>query len=424
MTTVTASIGLVIIGGLAFLGPVAAAPLSRPYLVEHYDVHLTPDLAAKRMAGEATIKLTSRTERLDAVELDVGDMQIVSVKEGQAGLYFERKEKTLIVVFRSPVFQNDHRTFTIRYTAVPAKGLVFFADQIYTSFFTSDWMPCDEHPEDRATLSLTLDVPPQFKVAASGHADGETWTLDTPYPAFLYAFAAGDFAESTKKVDGVTLRVLGKADVFDATAAVMKFLVERSGKPYPLDTYTQVFTHGTVEQEAVGMTLLPEKYAAGLVQQPDNLNLLAHELTHQWYGVKILAKDWSDFWLSEGMATFLADAFLERRFGKARYDREISDSKQTYDNLRAQGRDRPLFFTDWQTPQQAGGPLPYQKGAFVLSELRRVLTDEVFWRGLRAYTNAHWGGQVTSDDFEAAMASVGGKDLSKQLTKMFQEYIY
>jgi aminopeptidase N len=423
MKTLTAIPGFVVIG-LALVGPAAAAPLSRPYVVEHYDVHLTPDLVAKRMAGEVTIKLTSRIERLDVVELDVGDMEIASVKEGQVARYFERKEKTLIVVLPSPVFKNDHRTITIRYTAVPAKGLVFFPDQVYTSFFTSDWMPCDEHPEDRATLTLTLDVPPQFKVAASGHSDGATWTLDTPYPAFLFAFAAGDFAETTRKVDGVTLRVLGKAEVFDDTASAMKFLTERSGKPYPLDTYTQVFTHGTVEQEAVGMTLLPEKYSAGLVKDPQDLNLLAHELAHQWYGVKILAKDWSDFWLSEGMATFLADAFLERRFGKARYDREIADSKQIYDNLRAQGRDRPLFFTDWQTAQQAGGPLPYHKGAYVLSELRRILTDEVFWRGLRAYTNGHWGGTATSDDLEAAMASVGGTELSKQLTKMFQQWIY
>jgi aminopeptidase N len=410
--------------GLALAASVAAAPLTRPYAVEHYDVHLTPDLSAKRMAGEVTIRLTSRTDRLDAIELDAGDIEIASVKEGQAALYFERKEKILIVAMRSPVYKNDHRSIIIRYTAVPAKGLVFFPDQIYTSFFTSDWMPCDEHPEDRSTLALSIDVPSQFKVAASGHSDGATWTLDTPYPAFLLAFAAGDFAESTKKVDGVTLRVLGKAKVFDDTAAVMKFLAERSGKPYALDSYTQVFTHGTVEQEAVGMTLLPEKYAADLAQHPDNLNLLAHELAHQWYGVDIVAKDWSDFWLSEGMATFLSDCFLEQRFGKARYEREIAESKQTYDNLRAQGRDRPLFFTDWQTPQQAGGPLPYHKGAYLLSELRRLLTDEVFWRGLRAYTNAHWGGQVTSDDFEAAMASVAGKDLSKQLTKLFQQYIY
>src|SRR5208283_4209339 len=100
---------LKLILGLALVAPVAAAPLTRPYIVEHYDVHLTPDLAAKRMAGEVTIKLTSRTDRLDAIELDAGDLQIASVKEGQAALYFERKDKVLIVAMSSPVYRNDHR---------------------------------------------------------------------------------------------------------------------------------------------------------------------------------------------------------------------------------------------------------------------------------------------------------------------------
>ena len=406
--------------GLVSIVPLAAAQLPRSYRVEHYDVHLTPDLAAKRMAGEVTIQLASRIDRLDAVELDAGGLEIASVKEGPAARYFERKDKSLIVVLASPAYKDEHRTMTIRYTAVPAKGLVFFPYQVYGSYSTSDWMPCDERPDDRATLRLTLDVPPRFKVAASGHPDGASWTLDAPYPAFLFAFAAGEFAESTQKVDGVTLRVLGKADVFEPTAAALRFLAERSGKPYPGDTYTQVFTHGTVEQEAVGMTLLPEAYAVTLAAHPEDLWLLAHELAHQWYGIQILSKDWSDFWLSEGLSTFLADAFLERRFGKARYDREIADAKQTYDTLRTQGRDRPLYFTDWQTPQQAGGSLPYYKGAWVLAELRRQLTDEVFWRGLRAYTMAHWGNPVTSDDLQAAMQSAAGKDL----TKFFQQWVY
>ena len=85
-------------------------------------------------------------------------------------------------------------------------------------------------------MRLTVSVPSQFKVAASGHADGADWVVDTPTPPFLFAFAAGEFTESSKKVDGVTLRVLGdagKVDVFENTAAAMKFLVERSGKAYP-----------------------------------------------------------------------------------------------------------------------------------------------------------------------------------------------
>jgi aminopeptidase N len=257
-------------------------------------------------------------------------------------------------------------------------------------------------------------------VAASGHRDGAAWVVDTPTPPFLFAFAAGDFAESTSKAEGVTLRVLGPADVFDQTAAAIRFLAGRSGHPFPGDTYTQVFTHGDVEQEALGLTLLPESYSRDLVQHPDNLWLLAHELAHQWYGIAIPARDWSDFWLSEGMATFLADAFLEQRYGKVRYDQEIAHSRQIYDTLRTQGKDRPLFYTDWQTPQQAGGSLPYHKGAWVLAELRRLLTDEVFWRGLRSYTTAHWSGSVTSEDLQAAMQAAYGKDL----TKFFQQWVY
>ena len=158
-----------------------AAPLLRPYLVEHYDVHLTPDLAAKRMAGDITIRLTSHIERLDLVELDAGDMEIVSVKDGQTACYFERKGQILMVALPTPAFNNDKRALTIRYTAVPAKGLLFFPDQVYTSFFTSHWMPCDDRPEDRATLRLDASTCRlQFKVAASGHPDGATWAARHP----------------------------------------------------------------------------------------------------------------------------------------------------------------------------------------------------------------------------------------------------
>src|SRR5579863_3315807 len=143
-----------IVIAITWIGPLIAAQPPRPYGVESYDVRLAPDLAAKRMAGEVTIRLASRIDRLDGVELDAGDMEIVSVKEGQATRYFERKEKALIVVLESPAYKGDRRTLTIRYTAVPAKGLVFFPDQVYTSYFTSDWMPCDERPDDRATFRL------------------------------------------------------------------------------------------------------------------------------------------------------------------------------------------------------------------------------------------------------------------------------
>ena len=68
---------------LALLAPLAAAPLPRSYGVEQYEVSVTPDLASKRLAGEVTIHFQSRIDRLEALELDAGDLEIASVLDAE-----------------------------------------------------------------------------------------------------------------------------------------------------------------------------------------------------------------------------------------------------------------------------------------------------------------------------------------------------
>ena len=284
-------------------------------------------------------------------------------------------------------------------------------------------MVCNDRPEDRATLRLKIFAPAGMKVAASGRRVNDTeWTLDTPTPPFVFGFAVGEFAESFTAAGAVKLRYLGApgAVVTEATASAVQFMTGKSGVALLGATYTQVFTHGNPEQEVATLTLLPEKYPVTLAAHPDDLWLLAHELAHQWYGIAITSRDWSDFWLNEGMATFLADAYLEQRFGRERYDREIAGSRKTYEDLVRDGKDRPLSYHDWTTPQQAGGRLPYHKGALFLHLLREQLGDEAFWRGLRRYTKDHWNQMVVSSDFQKSMESETGVNLSA----LFAKWVY
>jgi len=429
----SSAILLGLLAGLIGRPAAAAPPLPRTFVVEHYEATITPDLAAQRLAGEVSIRFHSRAGRIGVIDLDAGSLEIAAVTDSGVAQYTERKGTLLIVVLGKPADEGEARTIAIRYRAAAAKGLVFYPGQVYTSFFTSDWLPSSDRPDDRATLRLRISADPQWKVAASGRLAATTtengravteWRIETPTPPFLFAFAAGNFTEATSQRDKLTLRILAPAGlstgpIADATATALQFFADRSGTAYPLETYTQVFAQGDVRQEAVGLTLLPASYGEGLAKQPDDLWLLAHELAHQWWGVGIPCADWSDFWLSEGLATFMADAFLEHRYGKARYQREIEQARSTYESLRDDGKDRPLSFTDWQTPQQAGGSIPYYKGAWVLDQLRRQLTDPVFWRGLRRYSIEHWGKPVTSDDFERSIEAAAGKNL----TKFFEKWV-
>lgn len=382
----------------ALLVLLAALPLhaERRYVIAHYEVHIAPDLAAQRLNGIEIIRFRVPDS---PIELDAGALRILSVRSHGRRVRFQRRDRLLVI-------PGHHLSLTIRYQAGPAKGLVFFPDQVYSSFFTSDWMVCDDRPEDRSTLALTVDAP-GLAVESSGR-------LETPTPSFLFAFAAGRFSLSQSR--GLRVRGAG-AEILEPTAAAMRFLEEKSGKPFPRPVYTQVFTAGKVEQEAAYFTLLPKSYAEGLAKDPTDLWLLAHELAHQWYGVGIPCRDWSDFWLSEGMATYLADAFLGARYGAERFEREIARSRQIYEDLKQQGKDRPLSFHGWTTPQQAGGSLPYHKGAWVLEQLRQEIGDKPFWRGLQLYTEHYWSVPVTSAEFQKSMQESAGRDLSDFFTR-------
>jgi aminopeptidase N len=413
-----------------------AATLARPYTVENYDVSVRADLANQRLYGEVNIRLHGLADTpISALELDAGGLEVGSVTEGQAPQPFERDRGKLVVVLTNPLRPDEPRTITVRYQAGPAPGLKFFPDQIYTAG-DGEWMPCNDRPDERATLHITISVPidpkVDIKTAASGQltatraAEGQSiteWRLDSPAEPSWFGFALGGFTENTSDTEAVKLRVLGAGtqtgadkQILEPTAAAMHYLAERTGKHYPGMTYTQVFAHGDAVRSMAGLTLLPESYAQGLAKQPEDLRLLASEMAHQWYGVGIAVKDWSDLWLSEGISAFLADAYLGQRFGKERYQREVQRSRQIFNQLHAEGKDRQLSGAEWTTRQEADGEIPENKGAWFLYLVTQLVGDNALWNGLRLYTSDQWGHMASSEDLQKAFdaENTGNRSAAKK----------
>jgi aminopeptidase N len=417
------------LGALAALAP-------RPYDVERYEAHIEPDFAGRKLTGEVTIQFHSIADGLDTLELDAGSLNVSAAVEEFANLRMERRGELLVVHPEKPVRLGEVRRITIRYEAAPASGLSIFDSQAWAGYFTSHWMVCNERADDRAALQLIISAPAGMKVAASGrmvstHRDGSRsiseWRQDAEVPPFVFGFAVGNFAESSAQEERVKLRFLGPAagakdlsKIFRETPSALRFLVDKSGMLYPEKTYTQALLHNGPEQEAAQFTLLPESYGQTLLSKPDDLWLLVHEMAHQWYGIGIACRDWSDFWLSEGLASFLADVYLGEKFGAERYTAEIERAHKNYEQMKAGGKDRPLSFHDWSVPRDAGGRLPYDKGAWVLHLLRQKMGEDAFWRGLRVYTKDNWGRQVTSKEFEKSMEAVTDTPLSE----FFQTWVY
>lgn len=420
-----------------WISTLAAEPPPRLYHVEHYSAIIRLDLAAKELRGEVLIHFRADVDRLRSIELDAGaQLTVLSVDDGGIAQPFTRQSKAVTLDLLKPAALGKRRFVKIRYTAKPANGLVMLASEVYAPYSTTDWMVCNFRPENRATLRLEIHAPRDFTIAANGERSGHrddgavqvsVWNQKSAVPPFVFGFAAGEYRETLVNANGTGLRFLARESLADArkvveaeSASILRFLTKTSGMSYRGATYTTVFVTGRPEQELAGFTLLPESYAAGLAKNPEDLWLLAHEFAHQWYGIGIACADWSDFWLNEGIATFLANAFLERRFGRERYEVEIERAHAIYEDLKKAGKDRPLSFHDWTLPSQASGRLVYNKGAWVLHLLRSELGEETFWNGLRIYTKSNWGKAVVSRDLQLAMESAAHRGLDA----FFKTWVY
>lgn len=392
------------------------------------DLEVRP--AEKTVAGEVVVELAGRSERLTEVELEAPELTIQGVWSGDRPLQHQTADGRLKIQLGKPLRRGETGKVRVRYSGSPTQGIRFSPEQVFTFFHTSRWLISKSDPGDKATLTLRLTLPAELAAVASGRPMGRetlpdgrvrhAWREDRPYSTYLFGFAAARFREAVVKEGEVELRFLASgltpeqlATVFADTGQMLRFFEQRAGVPFPHESYLQALLPEAPPQEMNRMSLMSEGYGRSVLADPREDYLVAHELAHQWWGNLVTCADWSDFWLNEGLATYMVAAYKEHHWGQEEYRREMLMSRLRYQRALDEGKPRPLAFTGWAKAEDMSGPFTYSKGALVLHLLRRELGDPAFWEGLRRYTRtaAASGGVVRTRDLQAAMEAASGKEL-------------
>jgi aminopeptidase N len=417
---------------LILLASVAGHGAARMDVLD-YSVTLEPDIAAKSVKGSVLILVSTRST---TVEFDCGALTIDAVRQNGKPLQFSVANRRLSVSLPA---DKDEREIEIEFHGTPKFGIRFFPDrqQVYTIFSTSQWMVCVDDPADKATLTFKLILPASLTAIANGNFISQRelpnnkrvseWRQNTAIPTYIFGFAAGPFHVVKEKRRNVELQYLATnytaievRRIFRDTPDMLDFFEERAGVKYADRTYTQVLAAGGVEQEMSSFTALKESYGKQLLENEQDLWLAAHEFAHQWWGNMVTCRDWNHFWLNEGIATFIAAAYLEHRFGREAYLREIETYKTNYEKVRAAGKDKSLVFPDWKSPTREDRTLVYDKGAYVMHLLREEMGERAFWNGLRLFTRRHFGKSVVTSDFVTTMEEANGKSLKD----FFAKWVY
>ena len=398
----------------------------------HYTVKLAADFERQLLRGDETIEFQA-----DAGEVEwqkQAGLRVVSasVADGEVTV----AEQAVRVGLRS----GGRHSLKLKYTAAAGRGIRWFAHNagLATAFYCEAWMVCDNSPGQRATLQLEIAVPLRppphgasgFRAVGPGRRgkewrgrDGDHFVFEQsdPVQTYLFSFGVAQLAIGVDSMFSIYARRMdANKAAFAKTADAYAFLRATASVDPMNSHYTQAFLPGPgVGQEAAGMALMSQQDLSDLADK-DDVQLMAHELAHQWWGVTLGIRSWSDFWLNEGFAEFMSDAYIEKHQGRAAYDKQIAELQNRMKKLREEGKDRPLHWEEWKDAHEALGQIPYVKGALFLDRLRMELGDAIFWRGIGLYTSANARRLVDSRDFERAMEEASSRDLRA----LFDDAVY
>ncbi len=405
------------------------------------DLALSPE--DRSIAGECRIRLQPIEAPLERVALDLLGLSVESVSDANGrSLAFVHADDVLTITLAEPLGRGEFAELGVRYGGRPVTGLWYSGERVDgtgpTMAFTHGqarhnrgWMPCFDHPSDRATFEVRLELPEGWEAVAPGErlearAEGEGrvehWKLSSAHSSYLYSIVAGEFVVVEGRWEGVPLLYLAEPQyedwierAFGETDEILTFLSGYTGIRYPYPKYSQAvvanFPWGGMEN--VSATTFSPLILTDARGEHDSsaTEIVAHEAAHQWFGDLVTCDDWSHIWLNEGFATYLALLYFEESRGVDEFRARLRDAQEAYLAQDRGAARRPTVTNVWKEPEDLLDARAYQGAAARLHLLRFVLGDEVFRGGVRTYLAENSGSNVVTADLQRALEKVSGRDL-------------
>jgi alanyl aminopeptidase len=332
-------------------------------------------------------------------------------------------------------------------------------DYVFSQFEAIDarWaFPCFDEPVFKTPFDVTLTVPAD-DVAITNTLQLSEEKLDNgkkrvkfaqtkPLPTYLLAFAVGPFDivehaplppnEVRKRplpFRGITPKGRGP-EVKVALDAAAGLLVEEEryfGIEYPYDKLDHIavpdFAYGAMEN-AGAITyredvLLYTEGKSPFTMRHEIYNTMAHEMAHQWFGDLVTLRWWTDAWLNESFATWMAartvDAWSPKEHERVQVQRQADRAMRTDSLAAARAIRQPVNATaDIWNQFDA---LTYQKGAAVLGMLESWMGADKFRTGVSEYLKAHAFGGGDTDALLKSYSKAAGRDVAPAFKSFIEQ---
>ena len=430
---------------------------------ERYQISLKPDLDAFVFEGEETITLSLAKKvkeiTLHSVDLDIESAVVVQnkVKTFATKISYDKKAETatfafsksldtgkakLTLVFKGILNDKMHGFYRSRYE-VDGKEYHLATTQ-FEATDARRAFPCFDEPAIKATFDIKLIVPNKSTAISNTiptsireHSAGYQVVEFSPTPkmsTYLVAFIVGDLEFIERKTkEGVLVRVFttpGKKHqaefALDCAVKSLSFFTKYFDIPYPMSVLDMVaipdFASGAMENW--GAVTYREE---ALLVDTDNSSasakqrvamMVAHELSHQWFGNLVTMEWWTHLWLNEGFASYIAYLAVDHIFPEWEIWTEFVSNDLgnalSLDSLKhTHPIEAPVHHPD--EISEIFDAVSYSKGASVIRMLAEYLGEKDFRDGLRYYLKKHSYKNTSTVHLWEAFEKVSKKPIKKMM---------
>lgn len=414
--------------------------------VLHYSFGITLNDDNNSIQGKAAIEVLllkntrSLTFELVSKRADGKGMTALQVTEQGKTLNFQQTADSIHIDLIAQA--GEKKVVEITYEGIPADGLIIANNKYkHRGFFADNWpnrarnwLPCVDHPADKAPVDFLVTAPNHYQVVANGVQVEETslpnnlklthYRETTPLPMKIMVIGVADFAvQYAGDVQCIPVyswvypenKDKGFYDYGQATE-ILPFFIKNVG-PYGYKKLANVQSKtmfGGLEN--AGAIFYSENSVTGTRKSE---SLLTHEIAHQWFGDMATETEWAHIWLSEGFATYMTILYFEHKYGQDTARKMLLEDRNQVIAYTKRTQ-KPVVDSSVKDYMALLNPNSYQKGGWVLHMLRDQLGDAIFWKGIRAYYAKFSGKNASTEDLRKSMEEVSGQNLQQ----FFQQWLY
>ena len=381
--------------------------------------------------------LTIQSATIDNQPADVSFGEFDELRLSQPNL--ENGNHTIHINFSGTITDAMHGLYPCYFTHDGVKKQLFATQ--FESHHAREVFPCVDEPAAKAEYDLTLITRPGITVLGNmpvkfqkENGDSLTTTFEkTPrMSSYLLAFVIGELhKKSAHTKSGVEVNVWATPAqnentldfALDIATRSIDFYDKYFGVKYPLPKSDHValpdFSSGAMENWGL-ITYRESCLLADPELTPESsrrfiATVIAHELSHQWFGNLVTMNWWNDLWLNESFANMMEYVAIDALQPNWHMWEDFATNEVTAALRRDSLDGVQSVQADVNHPDEISTlfdpAIVYAKGGRLLVMVRKLIGEEAFRAGLKSYFEKFAYKNTVGNDLWQELESASGQPI-------------